>query len=370
MEVYEQKNFIGIKKFGSKLVCKGNIFVIIDIETNTVFDWVFLATETPFMLNRPVEVGVLPNKKYYTSVWYGRNLAYIVANENKPVIKETVMPGFLTQSETEKDKIIIDGYGRIQSTWEEIYTANVYDTKDDSFITEKKSLIIPTDSIGYIQPAQADPDGNYWLATQTHLNENTDLYNEGDYIASVWKIDCEENSLLGPVKQYKCNTLVLDEQGNEETESDVVDVLYVNDDYVFVARSPLGNYEHDTEIYLLDKDNPENAEKKIIIPYEKNYYLTKIFQINNKVYAMIENFINNSLLVFYPIDTESLCLGEKECEFNFDFTENVYVRGNRLYLMSTRRVNDVYYTWYDFETQEQGEIINVKYENVISKAQN
>ncbi len=121
----------------------------------------------------------------------------------------------------------------------------------------------------------------------------------------------------------------------------------------------------------MNKDNPENAEKKIIIPYMNNLFLFHIFELKNQIYALYsESIPYTNKNIIYRIDTENLCLGEKECEFNFDFTENVYVRGNRLYLMSTRRVNDVYYTWYDFETQEQGEIINVKYENVISKAQN
>jgi hypothetical protein len=235
MEVFEQKNFIGIEKFGSKLVCKGNIFVIIDIDTNTLFDWVFVPTDKLFYQHWAVEVGVNP-KKYYTSVWYGRKLAYIEADETKPVVlTDTAHPGFLTISPTKKNRIIIDGVGRDYDTWEELYIANVFDTTTNTFVGNGKA--IKTDSIGYIQPAQADLDGNYWLATQTHTSEE-------DYIASVWKIDCEQNELIGPVKEYQCYSFVFDEQGNKKKESDAVDVLYMNEDYVFAARRPLGKYGH------------------------------------------------------------------------------------------------------------------------------
>ncbi len=105
-------------------------------------------------------------------------------------------------------------------------------------------------------------------------------------------------------------------------------------------------------------------EKVILIQNQGNFHLYKIFEINEQPYALCADF---KRIRIYRFDIENLCLGEKECEFNFEFTENVYVRDKRLYLFQARRVNDVNYTWYDFETHEQGEIINVKYENVIKE---
>ena len=46
-------------------------------------------------------------------------------------------------------------------------------------------------------------------------------------------------------------------------------------------------------------------------------------------------------------------------------TETVYVRGSRLYLMKSRNISDIYYTYYDFATGESGRMVNIKYEDVV-----
>lgn len=52
---------------------------------------------------------------------------------------------------------------------------------------------------------------------------------------------------------------------------------------------------------------------------------------------------------------------------DFDLTETIYPRGNRLYLMNSRNISNVFYTYYDFETGEIGEIKNIKYEDIIGE---
>ena len=39
---------------------------------------------------------------------------------------------------------------------------------------------------------------------------------------------------------------------------------------------------------------------------------------------------------------------------DFDMTENVYVRGNRIYFMNSRNISDITFVWYDVPTGEVG----------------
>ena len=50
----------------------------------------------------------------------------------------------------------------------------------------------------------------------------------------------------------------------------------------------------------------------------------------------------------------------------FDMTENTYVRGNRIYFMCSRRINDITYTYYDTETKSQGDVVRVTFDDVIN----
>lgn len=71
---------------------------------------------------------------------------------------------------------------------------------------------------------------------------------------------------------------------------------------------------------------------------------------------------------FAEIDIEGKEIKSLDVVMDFDLTETIYPRGNRLYLMNSRNISNVFYTYYDFETGEIGEIINIKYEDIIGGA--
>lgn len=84
------------------------------------------------------------------------------------------------------------------------------------------------------------------------------------------------------------------------------------------------------------------------------------------VYGVFPGTIDGKRKVrFAEIDIEGKEIKSLDVVLDFDFTETVYPRGNRLYLMKSRNISNVFYTYYDFETGEIGEIINIKYEDII-----
>ena len=48
-------------------------------------------------------------------------------------------------------------------------------------------------------------------------------------------------------------------------------------------------------------------------------------------------------------------------------TETVYVRGTRVYLMSSRNISNIYYMYYDFATGEIGEKVYVSFNDVVKQ---
>jgi gamma-glutamylcyclotransferase (GGCT)/AIG2-like uncharacterized protein YtfP len=103
---------------------------------------------------------------------------------------------------------------------------------------------------------------------------------------------------------------------------------------------------------------------------QRNEFLKKVTKVifAVTVYGVFPGTIDGKRKVrFAEIDIDEKAIKSLDVVMDFDLTETIYPRGNRLYLMNSRNISNVFYTYYDFETGEIGEIINIKYEDIIGE---
>ena len=353
MKVYDQKNLFGKEDWGNYVESHGNIFVILDWETDTVYDWVYTGEGPTFTNWRGMQVGENP-KRYYISTWYSGAMCYISENETKPTTLYHKYPTFMRAYNIKTDYSILDGYRYNHEIENEELTYQIFNAKTNE--VSSKIHAIETDSIGYISNIGIDPEGNFWVATMNHESSK-------EYVASLWQIKSQTDELIGPIKQYQCQNAEASDDPNERI-LDYYAVDCVNDKYVFLKRGALGMYTHDTKIVLIDYKTEGYPEKLITIPFDENVYLEKIIAVNNKIYLIFPGTSGSEYVEIRSLDLNSLEV-YKESSFNFDYTENVWVRGSRIYFMSSRNPNNCYYTWYDTETKQQGEVFNLNFEDII-----
>lgn len=68
----------------------------------------------------------------------------------------------------------------------------------------------------------------------------------------------------------------------------------------------------------------------------------------------------------YELDIENETCTKLDVELVFDMTENVYVRGTKIYFMNSRNTSDIFYTYYDVANGEKGKVVEVSVESILN----
>lgn len=193
-------------------------------------------------------------------------------------------------------------------------------------------------------------------------------YSQNEYDC-INKIDVENNSTCTLGKKYL--NKIDSSSYRQELSHDIVGIY---DNKIFFYRNPLSDFSYKAYFYILDENNLEN-EKIFKMPstlvdnqeYAPFFYTGVYYK--NKFYAILPDS-NKDWFCILEIDPnqnggEAILFIEKPIEF--DLTENVWLRGSRLYVMSSRNTSNVKFMYIDLETKEQSRIFNLKYEDIIER---
>ena len=312
LPVYDTLYLFGNEKMGSKNKRLGDIIAVIDIETDTVFDWIYYPGELA-MLN-PTKTSLSISKtNLHDSLWAQRCYGKYA-------------PICTTELSLKK------------------FNVNLFNVETQSI---EKTLSVFTDSVGYIGRLRSDSTGNLYFTSA--LNR----------VYSLHKIDV--NNLT--IKTAKQTFDMVSREGDDtEAQFDDFGVEFISDDYIFLKREPLGNYNHPRKMYLIDKNTLET--KKIInIKNANEEYFYDIQFINGKYYIISPP---GKFIYLYELDIENETWRKLNVELIFDMTENVYVRGTKIYFMNSRNPSDIFYTYYDVASGEQGKVIEVSVESILN----
>jgi hypothetical protein len=92
--------------------------------------------------------------------------------------------------------------------------------------------------------------------------------------------------------------------------------------------------------YVIPADNDDQYSKDVLF-------------VNNELYV-IALVSGSDLIKLYKINEEDNFVQSFGAILDFDMTENIYVRGNRIYFMNSRNISDITFVWYDVPTGEIG----------------
>ena len=346
MPVYSNRHLFGNKNWDSMQDQKGDIFVVIDIETDTVWDWIFFPGKHGWTNWRCVEAG--SNPTLYCSAGMGSGLVGCLdptkttLNVYNAGTKDVVM-----SYSTPGNHIIIPDDYYDQNAKTLVYRINSFNTRTGR---KEGSVEVPTDSIGYFDHPQADPEGNYWFAYP---------YNDENCIR---RYDVSTNT-LGDILA-KLPVWVQNIPSNFICHINHVDANYIMGSYMPGGDEAAFNQEI---FYINRQAEPEAVRISIPDELDSLHYLYDTVKIDGKYYGLHPASMRDGYtpeVILSEIDLEKKEI-RKVATVDIDMTETVYVRGSRLYLMKSRNISDIYYTYYDFATGETGKMVNIKYENVV-----
>ncbi|HAK68092.1 MAG TPA: hypothetical protein DCM57_00345 [Treponema sp.] len=308
---------------------QGDIFVVYDWESGTVYDWAFFEGNHGLSNWRAVEMGT-PTKYY--DAGEGSSLIGCLdpATGRVTVTQNAVQGTFANLNNNQSTK---SRYGIIGTSGREngcsTYNVNFFDSETGKVSGEKKSIFIYGSS--NIMTPSVDAKGNYWMG---YIEPNA----EYNYLAKF----CGETQSIETYRTIPvCKT----------STYEVMCQLLAYDHYLLVNDGVRPLYPN---VLIYDTDDMTKPPVEIEIPTgDTGYaYLGRAAYINGTLYAVLWDHSNSyARNMIYKVDVEEKKF-EFLTEFNFDFTETIYVRGSRIYFLSSRKLSRLSMRYYDTATGE------------------
>ena len=357
LPVYEPKYLFGKKKNNSNGFQRiGDIIAVIDIEKNEVFDWVFHPGEHGWSAWRCTEIGQNPTRYYHGSKELAE-IACLDPTKTTLEITKADMANYTFWHHYTPGK-----YGAlVEMFFNSEYMAHdmsvkLYDIEQKKIVHD---VILEASEAAYILELTPDSDGNFWVSYQNYKHENITV-----------KINCETGK-KDVVQNHGFR------ENNEENIKYHYDNGVVTDKYFFLDKGPLGvgnNEKYAVEIF-------NKNENKILHTItglaqregEYDGYISNIIECNKKIFVICmarerEGEIRKTVVNIFEItglESNSPMASHVE-KIYFDATENVYVRGTKIYFMRSRNPSDVTYCYYDTATDTVSDIFRVSAEKLMN----
>lgn len=353
MPVYDHQNFLGNQKLGSKLIRLGDIFVIIDTQTNSLYDWVFCENAKGSTIWRCVELGSNP-KKYFSSC--GTLQSCIQEGNSKIQYFSTDCHNYyMRNNNSYGTKGLIIGNGYDNNKQEETYEIKVFDSNTGNIL---KDLNFNTDWIGYMSNPISDGKNKFYVING--LN-------------NLLSIECIDTDFL-TINQLPVtiNSLEYSEGNRNVYNYYILDVM---DDKILITKYLLGKNSKYAFLNLLDLTDSDlqNNMKSIKCPEdfynkEEGAYFSKGFHYNNEFYAiLIRGDVGNKSLAIVKPDFNECFMENISDIINFDMTENIWLKDSKVYFMNSRNLKNVSFIYYNLETNQTSEVFNLSYEDIVLK---
>ncbi len=319
-DVMWEKTFLGLPCLDGVSYNRGNVFVVIDWETDTIFDWVYYPSNPGSVMKRAIELGTSP-KKYYSSS-YGGVVGCISPDSNKVTIYDTSdVHSYIEPSFFKGEKgIMFDYYENYPQT-----TCSFFDAEKEILLKDKIRFETESDITFPIE----DDNGYLWISYEKKDRQFENLR----YLA---KIDCN-NYTIDDVINFKSH-------GTDK-------VIAVKNGILFQS-SVVNDYESIIRKYSSETGNLI-SEKSYSFPEDiDDGYLPSGFLYKDKLYIECfgkSNITNYYCVYVYQINTDTLEVERVSDRIDIWATENEWLRGSRIYFMYG---NDSY-TYFDLDTWEK-----------------
>lgn len=329
----------------------GGINIVIDWETDTVYDWLY--SKYPGIYPVPLTMGQNP-KKYYNYIGGSR---FSIINPQSPELKiiktSEECDYFYNYSTPGNYSITYNAYGYDDSlenpgviTRLQIFDAEIEDIK--------KEFVTFTEGNSFNDFFHSDPEGGLWF----RIDRKDEIL--------IAKVDGKNAKI-----EYLNSTLDtnIDNFGFVKEKFNYY-VPFVGNDIGFIYKNALDgvgiNEKNANQIYEF---NPQNKDTDFI-PYKMNVldsdYISNILEINGNYYgvAFTTNTMEKEIHIYY-VDAENktveLYTEEKIC---FDYYWKAEIRKNRIYFIK-HEGNETAYIYFDIDTKKFSDIKIFKTEDII-----
>lgn len=335
--VYEQVNLLGIKNFLPKSKRAGDIIVVLDTESASIFDWCFIKN-SGFLNYRSVEVKTENNHKYYFSTNDGSQY-YLDACTG--LIEKIKSSGKIYEFDiynTQGKYTLFVSYGYDSEVNKEKYIIHLFDTENETF---QNPLEIITDSINVGHP-KSDNNGNFYFSYKLD-----DKY-------FICMINSAEN-------KTELLPLSLNATDSEKKESCYYYVSYISDEYIYVLKNWVGtSYTQKPSILMINKNTMDKIETELKCPDTGNgtqLYFYESQLIGNYFYTTLNNSNSEkSSIIRYDINSSDKTPEIIVEELNFSFTNNFWYKNSKLFFMNSWNINQSPYMYVDLITNKCSQI--------------
>ncbi len=347
MPVHSTRYLFRNKNNNAKREKVGDIFVIIDWETNEVYDWCFYGNSNQTVWDRPVEACQNP-VRYFNPVIDKNQIIELNPNNTTVTTIPVTNIGLFYNNNTPGDYCVIDSYGWNNNTDSEEINFRLFDCEKQTFSSNKLSQ--PVNCSSYISMLIPDNIGDLWFSY---------LFNGYAYVS---KLCCSSEELITLDLRFPCK---------KNTEGSNYDfscsVLYACNSYILLSKFQLGKGPYnDNKLYKINLNN--NEVQEIDISFSEYSFLSRIVKIENTIYCIINNSDNNQKCIdICQLNEETLTLeklNDNE-KFFISYTDNLWVRDNRIYFMDSWNTKKIFYNYFDVQTCEQGQGWTIIQEDVI-----
>lgn len=340
--VGDDVSFMGIPGFFSRYKSYGDVFVVIDRETNSIFDWVFLPVREEYSSTiwRAIEMGSNPTC-YYSSSIDGR-IGCLNPTKTEVTIYDTdVKKYYLEPCIIRGTKcILVDCFSNNKAV-----TFRFFDAETGRF-SDKKSEV--DCDINIDQPIEAT-DGTLWTVLECKK--------DGASFECLYFIDIDKEELVGPYISFPLRI-------QNGVMSNVL--LCIKDSRAYFSISTPDNSENSIVVAKLDIES-QNAsiEKEITFsaPCDtSDFFMSSAYFYNGRLYGTVCCFGEEDIWNWIcEVDVENGTSRILEnSRMDIFATENTWFKGNRIYLMYG---NDSY-MYYDLEKQEKSGLYKIDYETM------
>lgn len=337
MPIEGKKYLFGNKNNSYKTEKLGDVFVIINYETNEIFDWVFYGDGNQSSWYKPVKVGkTLP--KYYNPLNGKSQIACLDPQKNEVDFINVSRVGLFYNEDTPGDYCVIDSLRMNNEYNKRELCFNVFDSTT-GVVSENLITQITDSSIFSLVP---DSNGDLYFSY---------LLDGFSYIA---KINCKNESIsnFGNIK-IDCSKV------REDCKSFYCVVEYIDETYLFLKKSEYGTGPYfDDEYYLINLQE-EKIEKKLNLQLEGigNDYLQGIVKIKDKYYGIVYSENNgiksNEIYEIDIINNTSQRISPKNSLW-VQFGTSLWVSGTKIYFLDCWNPLKLKYNFFDVSTKCSG----------------
>lgn len=341
MPVWNYKWLFGNKNTYPMTILEGDIFVVYDWENETIHDWAFFEGEHGLSNWRAVEMG--NPVKYYDAGQFSRLIGCLNPQDGKISVYSNPFHGtFSNLNNNMKNK---SEYGIIIThSYENGYNIdniNAFSTKDNTVNKDTLKIKISSGAGNQSTPVP-DEDGNFWYGYA--------------YDGKSWasKIDLKNN--------IKTEYLICDLDMSDPYE-DIFVMKLVWKDYVFLADTSGESYG---KLLIKHKDNMDLPAEYVDFPKvekEGGTFIGRGMILNDEPYFLFRtDKIDVDVLYKYDVLSKEFIY---ENEIHFDYTETIYTRGSRLYMICSRRIENFKCTYYDIDTKKMGSVKALTFDEIV-----